>query len=87
MISEALGEGIAHLVIERKIIRIRADHDEAAVRLPAVSEIFDKIVAFVKNTGKMHACRHIVIAGTAGHKQNHKITCPGKDKRHYSVLF
>ena len=87
MIAKAFGECITHLIVKRKIIGIRADDDKAAVRLPAASEIADKIIACIKDAGKLHACGYMVVAWTAGHKKNHKITCLRENKTHYSVLF
>jgi hypothetical protein len=71
VVAEAFGECIAHLVVQREVIRIRADDDEAAVGSPAASQIIDKAVGYVKNTGKMHARGHIIIARAAGHKKDH----------------
>ena len=75
MIIEALSKCVAHFIVERKIISVRADDDKPAVRLPAGTQVFDKTVACIENAGKMDACGHIVVAWAAGHKQNHSITC------------
>ena len=83
MVIEALGECIAHLVIEREIIRIRADDDQAAIRFPVCTQVADEFIFFKEDAGELYARGNIVIAGTAGHKQNHDI---GLSKSDYESL-
>ena len=88
VVIEAFRERAAHLIVERKVEGIRADDDQAAVRLPVRAQVVQEGVAAIQHAGQIHALGHMVVAGAAGHQKKHGITrFQNQFENHYIAVW